>query len=42
MDLMLQMHICHLINHKISRDMHYLPNNKMFKEIKLIASDIKI
>lgn len=42
MDLMLQMHICRpLINHKISRDMHYLPNNKMFKEIKLIASRYK-
>ena len=42
MDLMLQMHIYRpLINHKISRDMHYLPNNKMFKEIKLITSRYK-
>ena len=43
MDLMLQMHICRprINNKKISRDTHYLPNKKMFKEVKLLASKYK-
>lgn len=42
MDLMLQMHICRpKINKKISRDMHYLPNKKMFAEVKLLSNKYK-
>jgi hypothetical protein len=42
MDLMLQMHICRpRIDKKISRDTHYLPNKKMFKEVKLLANKYK-
>jgi len=42
MDLMLQMHICRpRIDKKISRDTHYLPNQKMFKEVKHFADRYK-
>jgi len=39
LDLMMQIHICRpKIDKKISMDTHYLPNMKMFEEIKLLAS----
>jgi hypothetical protein len=43
MDLMIQMHICRprIHDNKISRDTHYLPNKKMFEEIKLLSSKYK-
>ncbi len=42
MDLMLQMHICRpKINKKISRDTHFLPNKRMFKEVKYFADKYK-
>jgi hypothetical protein len=42
LDLMLQMHICRpRIDKKISRDTHYLPNKKMFKEVKYFANRYK-
>jgi len=35
----MQIHICRpKIDKKISMDTHYLPNMKMFEEIKLLAS----
>ncbi len=42
MDLMLQMHICRpKINKLISRDTHYLPNKRMFNEVKYFADKYK-
>ena len=42
MDEMLQMHICRpKIDKKISRDTHYLPNDKMFREIKMLSNKYK-
>ena len=42
MDLMMQMHICRpKINNKMSRDTHYLPNMKMFKEVRLLSKKYK-
>ena len=43
MKSMLQMHICRpLLNKKkISRDTHYLPNKKMFNDVKMLADKYK-
>jgi len=42
MDKMIQMHICRpRINKKMSRDTHYLPNIKMFKEVRSISKKYK-
>ena len=43
MDLMIQMHICRprIHDNKISHDTHYLPNKKMFEEIKLLTNKYK-